>query len=292
MKKKLGAWILCLAAVCALLPARAHADIGPKPSVRISFVNMGDEACYGTLLSERRSTGPAYVWDGDPQHISDHGQSREIWQAFVDYEDPDGYYFLQESWDVGERKALNWTYYPPSRFKILLYFPEQDTYVSSGILERYAFDSYFTVDMESTGSGPVRAELTAEKSYRFTQEAVSLLCRIVFTILVELGVAWICGLRSKQLMRIILRVNLVTQILLNVLLNIAGFYRGPWAFTFYYAVLEIVVFAVEAVLYRVLFRRAEGGGIPARKCIGYAFAANAASFAAGLLISRLIPAIF
>ena len=60
--------ILLLSAACVLLmlsfPLTAHADMGPKPSVQIAFTGMNPDAlCYGTLLSERDSTGPSYVWD-------------------------------------------------------------------------------------------------------------------------------------------------------------------------------------------------------------------------------------
>ena len=92
--------------VFMLFPATARADMGPKPSVHITFENMGDEVCYGTLLSRTESTGPASAWDGNPEHIYP-GQDMEIWQAFVDYEDVDGYYFLQRSWLCSESKQLD-----------------------------------------------------------------------------------------------------------------------------------------------------------------------------------------
>ena len=63
------------------------------------------------------------------------------------YEDADGFYFLQEWWDCTESNALRWTYRPPSVYKILLYFPESDSFMVSPIYEQYAFDSYYTVDL-------------------------------------------------------------------------------------------------------------------------------------------------
>lgn len=49
----------CAVFVVIVLPITANADMGPKASVRIQFENMGDELCYGTLLSEKESIGPA-----------------------------------------------------------------------------------------------------------------------------------------------------------------------------------------------------------------------------------------
>ena len=71
------------------LPITAKADIGPKPSVRIQFKNMGDDLCYGTLLSKEARTGPARVWDGTSRNGQLYDLDRDIWKAFVDYKDPE-----------------------------------------------------------------------------------------------------------------------------------------------------------------------------------------------------------
>lgn len=140
--------VLCALFVFMALPVTIHADIGPKASVHIQFKNMPDELCYGTLLSEKESTGPASVWDGIKEHARKDEETSDIWNAFVNYKDSDGYYYLQQHYKVSDTNEIAWTYYPPGRFKILLYYPETGTFVSSGIYERYAFDTYYTVDMK------------------------------------------------------------------------------------------------------------------------------------------------
>lgn len=292
MKQKIHGLLICFLMVFMLFPVTARADMGPKPSVHITFENMGDEVCYGTLLSRTESTGPASAWDGNPEHIYTGQFDREIWQAFVDYEDADGYYFLQRSWLCSESKQLDWTYYPPSSFKILLYYPELDTFAVSGICERYAFDSYFTVDMDGVGIGAVGAVITAEESYNYMWEMVSLVCRVVITILLELGVALLFGLRQKKLIAVILYINIVTQIGLNVLLNIINYSRGSASFVAFYVLLEIVVLAVEVAAYLALFPRRSAVCISKKKIVLYAAVANLVSFIGGMGIARLIPGIF
>ena len=87
---------------------KASADTGPKPSVRVTFENMGDELCYGTLLSKTPSTGPAHAWDGteDGKYIHE-GADEAVWRAFTEFKDEDGFYFLQWFWRADENKALN-----------------------------------------------------------------------------------------------------------------------------------------------------------------------------------------
>lgn len=292
---------ICMCSILAILmfPITASADTGPKPSVRISFENMGDELCYGTLLSEAESTGPASAWDGG--NASYGGDlDWEIWRAFVEYEDTDGYYFLQWGWQVNETKELAWTYYPPSPFKILLYYPETDTFVVSGIYERYAFDSYYTVDMEGIQIGSVEYNeelsndnrLTARKTYDYTQELVSFVARVVITVLIEMGVALLFGFWGKKQFLFLLGVNVATQLVLNVLLNIINYRSGYLRFAVCYVLLEILVFAIEAVLYCVWMKKLDRRPRKGWFYVVYALVANGASFGAGFLVAQRIPGIF
>lgn len=288
MKKVLSALFLC-AVLSLAVPLTARADIGPKPSVRITINGLDGAACYGTLLSERRSTGPSSAWDGrSAPHIAGQEGGREIWEKFVSYEDSDGFCFLQEWWDCSESSVLDWTYHPPSPFKILLYFPGSDSFYISPVCEMYAFDSYFTVDLSDTHSGL----LTAARSYDYTWEILSLAARILLTILLELAAALLFGYREKKVLSFIAVVNIVTQLGLNLVLNLVNYHSGPLAFTLLFLPLELAVTAIEAILYlRRLPAHDTKGHAPGRAA-AYALAANAASFAAGLGLAHLIPGIF
>ncbi|MGM9684491.1 MAG: hypothetical protein ACI3XQ_12915 [Eubacteriales bacterium] len=291
---------ICTVFISTLLPTTASADIGPKASVRITFENMGDELCYGTLLSKTQSTGPNSVWDGDEDFICNEGMDLDIWRAFVEYEDEDGYYFLQIGWQINQTKQLAWTYYPPNSFKILLYYPETDQFTVSDICERYAFDTYYTVDMDGVNIGSVALDeenstdsrLNAYRSYLYKQEIISLVARIVITIAIEMGVALLFGFRGKKVLLLLATVNTLTQIILNVLLNIINFNSGSWAFVAGYILLELAVFAIEAVLYSILMNKLTDKVKPAWFYVVYALVANAVSFGAGLMIANILPGIF
>ena len=285
MRRKIT--VLFLLALLLSLPARA--DMGPKPSVRISLPGLPEEPCYGTLLSLRPSIGPASAWDGRSEysHYAYGEEGRDIWEKFVQYQDSDGYYFLQEWWDCAESGRLDWTYYPPSPFKILLYFPESDRFCVSPIYERYAFDSYFTADLSQLEAG----RLTARPSYDYTWETVSLLARILLTIAVELAIALPFGYRGRSL-AFIAAVNAVTQIGLNVALNLINYYSGPMSFAFSIVPLELAVFLAEGIVYAAVLARRFPRPRARRRAVLYALAANAASFALGLAAARLIPGIF
>ena len=307
MKKKRCIYgMITFLCVGFFLPAKVKADMGPKASVHIQFENMSDEVCYGTLLSKEESTGPASVWSGweDDARVKEkypfsYYFKRDIWEAFVNYEDPDGYYFLQEGWTVSETKEIAWMYYPPSSFKILLYYPETNTFVSSGIYERYAFDTYYTVDMQGIQMNSVDyndnlstdERIEAYRSYDYRQEMLTLSIRIILTILIEMVVAICFGFRTKKQLLVLTLVNILTQVLLNVALNMIQYNAGPMAVKLFYVLLEAVVFGIEAVFYCTVLKK-----ISVKKNNGfyilYSFVANMISFVAGLFLYSILPGIF
>lgn len=304
-KRQMLAMLLCtvLAALC--FPIAADADTGPKPSVKILFENMGDGLCYGTLLSETESTGPAsaYGVSGAGARYREKDEyaalDYETWKAFVEYEDADGYYFLQEGWRVSETKEIDWNYYPPNSFKILLYYPETETFAVSGIYERYAFDSYYTVDMDGAGIGAVTDDegaegehIEAHRSYDYRQEIFSLIARIVLTIGIEMTVALAFGFRTKKPLLLLTGVNTATQVILNVLLNVINYRSGQKAFVIYYVLLEMLVIAIETILYCILMKKLSEKSRGNFYYFLYSLLANGASFGVGMLIAQKLPGIF
>lgn len=283
-----------LAAVCLALclPLAAAADMGPKPSVRVRFENGPDQVCYGTLLSRQASTGPASAWDGTSPFpgwgwYGTGAEDESLWAAFCAYEDADGFYFLQEWWNCSEGE-LAWTYYPPAAFKILLYFPDSGTFCVSPVYERYAFDSYFTVDLTGWESGTI----TAVRSYDYTQEILGGLARFVLTLAVELALAWVFYYRQRRALWFFVRVNLFTQAALNIALSLIAYQLGGMAYVFFYILLELAVLVCELVLYiRRLPRYLAGPARPWRAA-AYAALANLASFGAGMWLSQQLPFLF
>lgn len=288
LKKEIGIFLTCFIALFMLFPMTASADMGPKPSVYITFENMGDETCYGTLLSKSPSLGYLSAYDGE--HIENYGNlDMNIWRAFVDYQDSDGYYFLQEASLCSDSKRLSSGYYPPDPFKILLYYPETDTFLVSGIYECYAFDSYFSVDMKGINIDSAEAQealLIAENNYDYIGELIGLICRVIITVLIEIGIACVFGFRQKRLLLLITGINVVTQVILNVMLNVIRYNHGYGLITYIglYMPGETVVFIIEIVLCAVWFNRVSKTKIPAWKPIVYALVANTVTFIGTFLI--------
>lgn len=313
---------------------KASADTGPKPSVRVTFENMGDELCYGTLLSKTPSTGPARAWDGteDGKYIY-AGADEAVWRAFTEFKDEDGFYFLQWFWRTDENKALNWTYYPPQTFKILLYYPDRATdsgaadnsaggatrdskttaasgaFCVSDVLKRYAFHSYYFVDMRNVQSETIGtiAKISVTQSYDYSAEILGFFVRFIVTLGVETLLALAFGLRTKRAFLTVLAANGVTQIALNLLLNVRLHFNNLYEVIPLYFFAELFIFAAEAALYCFILGKRKNGGengsadenggkaaivYSKKRLILYAFTANLISFCIGLPLAILLPAVF
>ncbi|PYG88776.1 hypothetical protein LY28_01132 [Ruminiclostridium sufflavum DSM 19573] len=286
--KKTGFLLLCVLTIAVMFSLTAHADMGPKPSVVIDFNGLDGKTYYATLLASEKTTGPYTALNANKgnAHYVEGDEDYEIFLKFAEYHDAEGYSFLQFFKDCTKTHQFSWTYYPPQVFKILLYFPKTDHFiVSDDRYERYAFDSYFTVQISDTS-------LSAAKSYDYTNETLSLIVRILLTIAVELAIALLFGFQERKQFRFIILVNVITQIALNLALNIINYCAGELAFVVSYVLLEVGVFIAEAILYTWYLKKRNSKEIPGWKPGVYALVANAASFALGLGLVYWIPGIF
>ena len=287
MRKAAGI-LLCCCLLAAALTVSAHADIGPKASVTVEFRGFEGRKYYATLLSRESGWGPYSVFDGDEDSYF-YGenvgspQAREAFLKFAEYEDADGFCFLQFMQECSQTHAFGWGYYPPEEFKILLYFADTGEFLESGSQERYAFHSQFVFS----------ADGSIERDYRAGQEVLAFAARAALTIAVELIIALCFCLRGGKLWRLLILVNLGTQVLLNAALQVTIYQHGPWlAAAGIYLLLEIGVTAAEAAVYTRYFPRL--GTRPGPKWVGgvYALVANAASFVVGLAMARMLPGLF
>ena len=297
VKKRLISLLACAVVILAVLPVAASAE-GPKPSVVVDFSGLAGREYYVTLLSSTRSTGPFSAPSVEKSRLYDEESAEyPIYLKFLEYRDEDGFYFLQFFQNCSDMHQFRWTYYPPQRFKILIYFADSDGFaVSEAAYDRYAFHSYFSAGLSGLDSQlPAQdgaVPFTAVRSYDYGREVAPFAARVVLTAAVELLVAVLFALRQRKQLLFIAAVNLVTQIALNAALFWSDYKYGRLAFVFAFALLELLVFIIEAVLYALFLPRLSRAPVSKRKAALYALAANAASVLLGIALSQFFPGIF
>lgn len=287
MKHKVFTFSAYFLAAFILLSVSVNADMGPKPSVTVEFINMETEVCYGTLLSKYQSTGPSSVWDGREDSIPQYSEDSldmKVWRAFTEYQDSDGFYYLQRHWLCSSTKLIDWNYYPPDTFKILLYYPKTDTFAVSGIYEREYFSSRFTIDMSKAEENSLEQAVTIIDPYGEIWKIDSWLLRMGLTLAIEIIIALLFKFRKRYMLVTVAVTNIATQMLLNLTLTVTRTSDNPFFAILLGLAVEAAIFVIEAVVYILIFCKVSKKEIPKWKPAVYAFTANITSFLLGLII--------
>lgn len=277
----------------AALGIYAFADFGPKPSVVVEFENAGDQDYYVTLVAKEDKLGSPYsrVTAEDQPETDDIA----IWNRLVAYEDPDGMVFAGNVQKLTGDGAYVWGYYPPSEFRVLIYFPDTDSFVeSSEILEQYAFDSYYQMDFNDLPEkwNDAVAAIPVTRKYNLLWQITAFLLRLAVTVAVECLLAVLFGFKGKRQMLLVLAVNCATQLAMNLLI----LDESVGLFVFYvlkYALIEVGVFLAEGLVYCLALPKL---ATPEQNRnihpIAFAFFGNVASFSLGFLLSNWFPMLF
>ena len=117
---------------------------------------------------------------------------------------------------------------------------------------------------------------------------------MALTVAVELLIGLLFWPWEKDVFRLLIWVNIFTQLLLNLALNVYANFHGTGLFSLasFYFLLEIAVMVIETWAYNKRMPDAVGGEIPMGKALGYSMVANIASFALGLVLVRQMPWMF
>ena len=269
--------VLVILSFLSIFPFSVHADMGPKPSVAVRIVNAPSSDYYVTLLSYEQQYGPWSKVEAD-EH-SGSGDEDLAFAFFASFEDEDGFCFQgnMSAKKHGDDEFV-WSYFPPEKFKVLIYVPSDGTFYLSEAKEREAFNSYYVVDC----SYPT---LNIEEEVRIKDRLLNFALRVVLTILVELFIAWIMGYRKKKEIILILIVNIITQIILNGLFTFIDYYDGLLTWVILLPIGELIVFVVELIVYLIAMK-----GHKKLKTFFYTLLANTLSAALtlfGLLFSAM-----
>ncbi len=292
MKRKYLVW--CAVLLFAVSISVALADTGPKPAVSVNVKNLGGATCYATLLSEREQYGP-YCTTEIEKRWDEMRAETSVWEAFAAYKDPDGFFFLQELWDLRYVPKYAWEYHPPRIFKVLLYWPDEGRFAVSEITEAKDFYSLFEVDAsevrfaDGSNIGTIAVKPVDSYSYRIW----AFVSRVIITLAVELLIALAFLFRTKREWLVIIATNILTQIALGIFATITVV-RGGRDMQFFVtlAFLELGVAIIEAVVYILFLRKASGKKRGLWVYVVYALVANAASYFVGLWIDgRLVESL-
>ena len=291
----------------SFINVKTSADTGPKPYVSVTI--QGDtKGMYMTLLSAQSQSGPFST------NRNDAVVDNEINSKFGGYEDKDFFCYLNYYSSI-EGGSYKWVYYPPYRFKFLIYDSVNDRFITDDVInERYAFGSTYIITLNndiltaskdypnSVGEEPWiisptttgEAPFDVKKNESLFAPIMNFFVRLIICLAIEICVALLFKFRKLELV-VILLANLVTQIALNVFLSIYIFNHGyqPIMVILTYMFSEIAILLIECIAYIIFIKlldRKRGYVEKSNlRIILYTLTANVASLVLGYLILVLVP---
>ena len=276
MKKiKIVLSILIFLLMFSIGTTTVSADMGPKPASYITI--KGIEGEYVACFAAKNAWGPNY----DYEHWIEYEIDYVKYNPIMEYKDEEGFKWITNYYKCSGESKISFTYYCPDEYKIVIY-QNDEFLIATEALEMYAYSTYYEIDF-STGTVSTPQDIKVTKTYDYFSEILNLIVRIILTLVIELGLFFLFRLYSKRNFKVVLITNLVTQIFLNVAINISLYNSGYMDALFLLFALEFVVLIIEFIAYQILLKEKKRWVI-----ILYPIIANALSFGLGLFIFRFI----
>lgn len=269
--------VLLLCLLC-LIPA-ASADIGPKPALTVTVVNAPEGELYLDLLMEGEPSEHPYPNDNDECDpvILDNLRSLE-----------------------GDGWVLAYTTGAANRAPVFGNVrPQADgtwLYSYVGLPETFRVAAA-TADRAQAAETPYTREFVSNIVYDWETNTVRdatptplrflarLAATLIPTLIIEGVIFWLFGFRERRSWIVFLAVNAATQLGLHLVTG-AMLAESGWHFLNYFLTIllqELVIWGLEAAAYALLLREHSRG-----RRVGYAFAANIASFVLGYFPLHLL----
>lgn len=295
MKKRLFGFVAFICILTCFAPLCAKADHGPKPTISVNVKNKSGEKAYATILGTHDS-GPnvAVVMEGDEivKGQKKSNVSLDIFKKFAEYKDSDNFVFFGSVTDVTNNEGLSWTYYIQDKFKVLVYYPETDSFSVTDVMKRYTFDNYYTVELNGAAdNGHITGK--EDSSLNFTMNVAPRLLafagRLLFTLVVETLIAFAFGIRHKAGLKKVLIANVTTQVALNVVILLISANKSSFYFCIVmYFLLEILIVIAEAIFYIMKLRKPDKSKYSKIKLILYSLTANLCSAVFGFFLTIIL----
>lgn len=313
-----GAIGILIAVFVAFSPLWVSADMGPKPSVKVSIdvtdydgIYFAFFVCNADQVMLRRTPSLQEIREKIAQSTSDGNiEEAEEWEVFRDYYETalpaavrnvnetlaaqEGGWRVMSDLDAATNiaqlpvspKDLYWTYYAPSEFRVVVVL-EDGRYYLTQPTRRGAFESFYELEVNVTAQSADDLVMKFDaKGWRF---AVQMAVRVILTIAVELLIAIpFIGFKRRRPYAIMAITNAVTNLVLNAIFICLDYFNGFQIINYMVPlwIAEVVVCAIEAAVYCFTIK-----DVPKWRLITYAIVANVSSYMLGIWVGAQLASL-
>lgn len=219
----------------------------PNIDINICIDGLENETYYVTLLSSEKSVDNAQAYNGTNGIYEIDDPMYSIWYKFLKYEDEDGYFFLQKFVECHGNTSFMWDVYIPESFKILLYFPNDNTFVSTNIRSEEWTD-YYVIHMDEVKDDVPYIPI---KTYYKGIVLFFLLIRIFGAVWVDFSIALLFGYRDKKILYFIGIISGILNSILHIYLSFISYREGALVLLAGLILCGGIIIGVKAILYNI-----------------------------------------
>lgn len=268
------------------------ADTGPKPTTEITIRNLEKSdyiVAYATKY-DNYANHSRFIPGDEHCGKTYFGNADDLTLLYYNVTLPEEFYlfdisyFFKDATELVCKSGYMW----PDEFMLIIYNKANSNYYLTTETKTYAFNSYFSYDMNDLKGKPIELQknIPLAKSYNYGKEIGEFFLRLVVTLSIEMLLALLFRFTKKSLL-VIGITNAVTQIGLNISLNLFAHYHGKSPYILIiYALIELAIIAVEAIVYKKFCKR--GKDENKHWIIAYTLLANVLSFGLGMVLWYLI----
>ena len=287
-RKAHGVKVFASLAVCFLITLNyllflgmpVRADMGPKPSIKVTIENPPSSDYYVALVSQAEGSKNNDAMIKEFENREDIGpEENHIREIIYQYNVDDFSLYIcplrPQMSRSDEDHVYSFTYMVPSEFKVILVTMDGTIYTSP-VLYRYGYNCTCTYDVKAG----TLVETTDTRMAIGLYLVRAALC-FLGTIIIELLIMLAFSLSVSKNFKPFIFINFVTQVLLNGSLLLGDQIRYHLRARFDYTIIawfaaELVIIVIESTYYAKRLQK-KNGSIETKENVAYGLCANIVS---------------
>lgn len=276
MKLKKILFIISISLIMFIsLNVNVYADMGPKPKTIINIT--GIEGKYVAAFASKKAYGPNFDYQFWCDNYKDSEYNYIQYNPIMEYSDEDGFKWITTYYICEGESEIGFYYYRPKEFKLIIY-KDDKLYKVTDIINCYAFTSKYEINFNANNQ-----TIKIKNTYPYFKEILLFILRLSITFAIEIGLFFLFRLYTKRNIFVVGITNIITQVLLNIILNLELYFNGSLSAIFLYILLEFLILIIEPIIY-VIFTRNKNKFL----VLLYGILANILSFVIGGILLTFI----
>lgn len=276
MKLKKFLFIISISLIMFIsLDVNVYADMGPKPKTIINITGIEGE--YVAAFAAKNASGPNFDYQSWYKAYQEGYNHHIDYNPIMEYSDEDGYKWITTYYKCEGDSEISFNYYRPDIFKLVIY-KDDKLYKVTDVIECYAFTSKYEINFNDNNQ-----TIKIKNIYPYFKEVLLFILRISITLAIEIGLFFLFRLYTKRNILVVGITNIITQLILNVVLNVYLYFCGSLSALFVYFYLEIFILLIETNVYLIFTRNKNKFLV-----LLYGILANILSFVIGAILLAYI----